>query len=482
MAAFLALAMACVAVGLAAAAPSSRPPNVVLILIDDLGWKDLGIMGNKSVRTPNIDRLGREGMLFTDAYSCGPNCSPSRASLLSGLYGPRHGVYTVGESDRGPRDQQKLIPAPNRTILLSSFHTLPEALHERGYVNGLFGKWHLGDDPGLGPLSQGFDFNIGGDHNGQPPIGYFAPYGLPNLDTAPPGEYLTDRLTDEALRFMESHREKPFFAYLAHYAVHTPIQAPAREIQDHRQWAGAVNTFDSTYAAMIEIVDRGVGRVLAGLDRLGLTGDTVVFLLSDNGGVSGISSMAPLRGGKGMLYEGGIRVPFIARWPGKIRPGSSCTIPVNSVDIYPTVLEIAHGTLPAGLKLDGLSLLPLLEGRPGFSREAIFWHFPAYLPSGGDHWVPGARDPFFRTRPGGAVRAGDWKLIEYFEDGAVELYNLREDIAETRDLAAAEPAVCDRLLHLMRQWREQTKAPVPTKPNPDYRVVQPPASRASVSK
>jgi arylsulfatase A-like enzyme len=431
-----------------AEATSPQPPNFVLILVDDLGWKDVGFMGNPWVRTPNIDRLSREGMTFTDAYSGGPNCAPSRACLMSGRYTPRHGVYTVGQSDRGDAEQQRqqrLVPVPNRPDLAASFFTLPEALQAQSYTTVHIGKWHLGGEPGVDPESQGFDLNFGGDHNGQPPQGYFAPYGLPNLEDAPPHEYLTDRLTDEACKFLQAPHTKPFFLYLAHYAVHSPIQAPAGDVKACKERLPADAAVGATYAAMIESVDRSVGRVMADLERLGLAENTVVLLLSDNGGVSGRGLMKPLRGAKGMLYEGGIRVPFVIRWPGRIPAGGSCAEPVTSVDLYPTLLQLASGSPRADVPLDGQSLLPLWQRAGDFGREAIFWHFPAYLPGEAGRHLPGARDDWFRTRPCGVVRSGDWKLIEYFEDGAVELFNLRQDIAEEHDLAATEPVVRDRL-------------------------------------
>lgn len=464
--ALLALA---VHVPVAGASSPGRAPNIVFILIDDLGWKDFGYMGNPFVRTPAIDRLSREGMVFTDAYSGGPNCAPSRACLMSGQYTPRHGIFTVGASDRGERSQQRVIPPRNETRLAASFVTLAEALHARGYHTVHIGKWHLGDDPGLGPIGQGFDENFGGDHNGNPPQGYFPPYCLPGLEHAEPGEYLTDRLTDEAVRFLASPHQSPFFLYLAHYAVHTPIQAPESDVARCRARLPADCPLDPAYVAMIEAVDRGVDRVLRQLDRSGLTDDTLVVLVSDNGGVKGTSFLEPLRGGKGMLYEGGIRVPMVVRWPGHVRAGSSCAEPVTSVDFYPTLLDVCGAPVPPATVVDGSSLVPLFESRPGFSREAIFWHFPAYLGGLPKKGLSGARDTIFRERPCGAIRSGNWKLIEYFEDGSVELFNLQRDIGEQRNLAGAEPAVRDRLAGLLHAWQRETAAPMPSGANPDYR-------------
>ncbi|MHC4175707.1 MAG: sulfatase, partial [Planctomycetota bacterium] len=280
----------------------------------------------------------------------------------------------------------------------------------------------------------------------------------------PPGEYLTDRLTDEALNFIQTNKDRPFFLYLPHYAVHTPLNAKSELINKYRKKAGSNGQNNPTYAAMIESTDQGVGRIMEKLDELGLTDNTIVFFFSDNGGVKGITSNQPLRGGKGMLYEGGIREPMFVCWPGVVKAGTMCDTPVIGIDLYPTILEMAGARKPRGKLLDGLSIVPLLKGRKSLNRKALFWHFPAYLQGKAE----GARDPYFRTRPGAAVRAGHWKLIEYFEDGVLELYNLRDDIAEQNNLAEIMPEKTSELHKLMLTWRKAVNAPVPTELNPDY--------------
>ncbi|HUV65016.1 MAG TPA: sulfatase, partial [Sedimentisphaerales bacterium] len=286
----------------------------------------------------------------------------------------------------------------------------------------------------------------------------------PELPDGPPGEYLTDRLTDEALKFVEANKDRPFFLYLPHYAVHVPLQAKAELIEKYKNKPGSNGQSNPTYAAMIESSDQGVGRIMARLDELNLAENTIVFFFSDNGGVKGITSNEPLRGGKGMLYEGGIREPMAVRWPSVVKPGSTCDTPIIGVDFYPTILEMTGAPKPAGKLLDGESIVPLLKGAKALKRKALFWHFPAYL----EGKAEGARDPHFRTRPGGAVRAGDWKLIEYFEDGALELYNLKDDIGEQKNLAEALPDKTAELHKLMLTWRKALNAPVPTELNPEY--------------
>jgi arylsulfatase A-like enzyme len=441
-----------------------RPPNIVFIFIDDMGWRDVGFMGSRYYETPNIDKLAGQGMVFTNAYSTAPNCAPARASLLSGQYGPRHGVYTVNSSSRGLSRFRKLLPTENTTVLDPKMVTIAEAIEPAGYVSASVGKWHLGDDPESGPRAQGFDVNVAGYRAGSPPKGYFVPYKNPELADGPPGEYLTDRLTDEALNFIETNKDRPFFLYLPHYAVHTPLQAKAELIEKYKKKPGSGGQNNPTYAAMIESTDQGVGRIMDKLDESDLTANTIVFFFSDNGGVKGITSNEPLRGGKGMLYEGGIREPMAVRWPRVVKPGTTCETPVIGVDLFPTILEMTGAPRPAGKLLDGQSIVPLLKGAKGLSREAIFWHFPAYLQGK----AQGARDTRFRTRPGAAMRAGDWKLIEYFEDGALELYNLEDDIGERKNLAETLPEKTGELHELMLTWRKEVNAPVPTELNPDY--------------
>lgn len=436
-------------------------PNIVFFFIDDLGWADLGFQGSDYYETPNIDALAAAGMVFTDAYACAPNCAPSRACLLSGKYTPRHGIYTVGDPRRGNHSFRKLEPAENQTVLADEFVTWAEVLGDNGYTLASMGKWHLGADP----TTQGFDVNIAGKEWGSPSGGgYHSPYKYPNLEQKEQGEYLTDRLTDEAISFIKDNRDEPFFLYLTHYAVHTPIQAKAEVAARYQKKTPGAHHKNAKYAAMIESVDDSVGRVLSTVEELGMSENTVVVFYSDNGGHMGATSNHPLRGAKGMLYEGGIREPFIFHWPGVTKPGSRCSEPIIGVDLYPTFLEITGSKPEQDYELDGLSLLPLLkDASASIDREALYWHFPCYLQGTGDpHGGP------FRTTPAGAVRKGDYKLIEWFESGRLELYNLREDLSETRDLSQSKPQILAELHADMKRWRAKVSAPVPSVPNPKY--------------
>jgi len=458
----------------------SRPPNVVFILIDDMGWRDVGFMGSEYYETPNIDRLAGQGMVFTNAYANGPNCAPTRASLMSGQYTPRHGIYTVTPSARGQASLRKLLVEETETELDLGIVTIAEALKAAGYATASIGKWHLGGGDHL-PPGQGFDVNIGGNARGAPP-GYFWPYERENAqgnvvrirglrEGGEEGEYLTDRLTDEALDWMEANADEPFFLYMTHYAVHTPIQAKPALAQKYRAKQGSGGQQNPRYAAMVESVDDSVGRILRKLDTLGLADDTVVIFFSDNGGLGTQTSMAPLRGSKGMLYEGGIREPMIVRWPGHVEAGISSEVPVISVDFFPTIVDMAGADRPTGQALDGLSLVPLLVAGadPGQADAAtaalagrpLFWHFPAYL-EGNRTIGP------FRTTPAAAVRLGDYKLIEFFEDGKLELYDLRDDIGEANDLADQMPEKVEELRAVMEAWRAAVNAPVPSALNPEF--------------
>ena len=443
----------------ARAADPRAKPNIVFILADDLGWTDLACQGSKYYETPNIDRLAGGGMRFTNGYSCGPNCQPTRAALMSGQYGPRTGVYTVGKTSRFDTSQRPLVPVPNVNELPLNKVTVAEALKKAGYATGMFGKWHLGNGP-HDPARQGFDEVL--VSNGK----HF------DFDTKPPlelpsGTYLADYLTDRAVGCIEANKDRPFFLYLPHFAVHAPHQAKADLIARFKGKPPAGGHKDPTYAAMIASVDESVGRVVRKLDELKLAEDTLVLFSSDNGGVGGylaagvkttdgITSNAPLRGGKGMLYEGGIRVPWIARWPGRIREGSTSAEPILSVDLYPTLLEIAGSGRESGDPLDGKSLAPLLfgDGKEKLHRDGLFWHFPGYLGAGKDRW---------RTTPAGAVRSGDWKLIEFFEDGRTELYNLVDDPGERKDMAKERPEKFTEMNDRLHAWRASVEAPMPAR-------------------
>jgi len=446
---------------LASRTHAAEKPNIVFFFIDDMGWTDLGFMGSEYYETPNIDRLAGEGMVFTDAYANAPNCAPSRACLMSGQYGPRHGIFTVGDPKRGNHPFRKLEPVPNKTVLADRFITIAESLKTNGYVSASMGKWHLGADP----RSQGFDVNIAGKEWGSPSGGgYHSPYRYPNLVQKEKGEYLTDRLTQEAEKFIEANKDESFFLYLTHYAVHTPIQAKDELTAKYEKKPKSEHHKNAKYAAMVESVDDSVGAVLKKLDELKLAENTVVFFFSDNGGFGGATSNHPLRGSKGMLYEGGIREPMIVKWPGVTKPGSRCNEPVIGIDYYPTFLEITGTKSPADYTLDGVSFVPLLrDSTASLDREAIFWHFPCFLQGSGDpHGGP------FRTTPAGAIRKGDWKLIEWFETGRLELYNLRQDIGESKNLAKSHPDKLAELHAGMKAWRQSVDAPIPTTPNPKY--------------
>lgn len=446
------------------------PRHVILILADDLGYADLACYGSRYYRTPHIDRLAAEGTRFTDAYSAGPNCAPTRASLMSGMYPPRHGVYTVDSGARGKAENRKLIPAPNRKDLDLGFETLPEALGANGFVTAHLGKWHLGKVGKSGPKEHGFDINVGGNHTGSPRGGYFAPYKNPQLIAKEPKESLTERIGIEASRILTKQvtAGERVFLNLAFYAVHTPIQARKSDLERWSDVPGSDGQENPKYAAMIEAMDRSIGGVMLTLDQLGIRDETLVIFTSDNGGLGGyeragvigakdITRNGDLRGGKGMLYEGGIRVPFIARGPG-IESGRVERTPVSSIDLFPTFIEASGAKRSARYSLDGESIWPLLtQGNP-LDREALHWHFPGYLQASGAKGT-------WRTRPGAALRSGPWKLIHFFEDDRVELYHLGDDIGETTDLAAQESDVRDQLLHRMKEWRRRTAAPMPTHPD-----------------
>lgn len=442
---------------------AEKRPNVVFILADDLGYTDVACYGSKYYETPHIDRLAADGVRFTSGYTCGPNCQPTRAAMLSGQYNPRTGVYTVGGIDRFNWHSRPLRPVDNVQKLPLDKITFPQALKRTGYVTGMFGKWHLGNDPAHHPSQRGFDEAIvsAGEH--------FNFKTDPSTEY-PSGTYLADFLTDKAVDFIRRHQEKPFVLYLPHFGVHAPHQAKPELISKFKGKAGAGGQKDPPYAAMIASVDESVGRIVALLDELKLADNTLVIFSSDNGGVGGyeregirggsITDNAPLRGGKGMLYEGGIRVPYIFRWTGKIARGAVNDTPINSVDLYPTLLEIAGADKPANYPLDGVSYATLLtsNGKSSLQRDALYWHFPGYLGAAGNTW---------RTTPVGAIRKGDWKLLEFFEDHRVELYNLKDDIGERHDLAKSHPDQAAELQKRLASWRQEIGAKMPTPQEPE---------------
>ena len=455
-------------------------PNILLILIDDMGWKDISCMGSEFYETPNIDRLAREGMTFTNGYAACPVCSPTRASLMTGKYPARVGVTNW----IGGHTQGRVVDAPYAHELPLPEFSLARALKAAGYATWHVGKWHLGEAP-FWPDKHGFDVNVGGCAMGCPRHGYFSPWHIPTLPDGPEGEYLTDRLGDETVRLIENHdATRPFFLNLWFYQVHNPLQAKPEKIAKYEAKAKAmgldkVETFadgdffpcehkktqrikrrlvqsHTTYAAMIESLDENVGKVFAALEARGMLDNTLVIFTSDNGGLSTSEGSptcnAPLAEGKGWTYEGGIREPLLARWPGVIPAGSQCDEPVTSPDFYPTFLEAA-GTPPLPEQhVDGVSFLPLLRGE-AMRRGPIFWHYPHYGNQGGT--------------PGGIVREDEWKLIEFYEDDHVELYKLDEDIAEANDLASKYPERARELQAKLAAWREDAGAVMP-EPNPDF--------------
>ncbi|VGO16226.1 Arylsulfatase [Pontiella desulfatans] len=433
-------------------------PNILYINADDLGVADVGFMGNAVYHTPNLDRLAAEGMVFTCAYAPAANCAPSRAACLSGQQASRTGVYTVGNSARGKTETRKLIPIKNRPVLSDEALTIADVLKDAGYTTCQIGKWHVGKDP----AQQGIDINIGGGEWGGAKS-YFSPYRNPVLTDGPDGEYLTDRLTDEAIRFVRDHRTGPFFLYLPYYTVHTPLQGRPDLVERYKRVEG----INADYAAMVEALDENIGRLLESLEEFNLSDNTLVIFTSDNGGIRSISRQDPYRAGKGSYYEGGIRVPLTMRWPGTIRPGSTCAEPVTGLDFFPTLVHAAGADVPAGTQLDGVNLMPVLTEYAPLPERALFWHFPIYLQAY-DGSLDDARDPLFRTRPGSAMRFGKWKLHHYFEDDAFELYDLETDIGERNNLAESNPEQVKELKRLLNAWRKNVNAPVPTGKNPKY--------------
>ncbi|MEM7371716.1 MAG: sulfatase [Bacteroidota bacterium] len=495
-------------------------PNVVFFLVDDMGWTDLGCYGSSFYETPNIDNFAKEGVKFTNAYATCHVCSPTRASIMTGKY-----PATLDLTDwiPGRRDFpfQRLLNAEHELGLPQEEETIAEALKKEGYSTAIFGKWHLGG-PETGPLNQGFDVQVPQNwYRCCPNKTYHAPYGLDGLEDSE-GGYLTDKLTDKALSYIDDHQDKPFFLYLSHFAVHDPIegrkdlvekyadklsqQSPQTgtdyilegnpdsknpltraeldalnntpDYQGHKVLPNEIVKIkqkqDNTeFAGMVESVDESLGRVLSKLEELGIEDNTIIIFFSDNGGMAAgnwgnpkrvvpedkvdvayATANLPLRGAKGWLYEGGIREPLIIRWPGQGQAGTECDVPVISTDFFPTILDMLGLPIPTENKLDGLSIADLVKGNNELKRDAIYWHFPHYSNHG-------------MQSPGGAIRSGDYKLLEYFENGSVQLFNLKDDIGEQHDLAAAEPEKVNELKAMLHKWREDVGANM-MPPNPEY--------------
>ncbi len=461
-------------------------PNFVFIFMDDMGWKDLGCYGSSFYETPNIDRLAEEGMRFTDGYASCPVCSPTRASVMTGKYPANVGITDwIDWGGNTHPARGRLIDVPYIDHLPLEEKSLASALKEGGYATWYLGKWHLGEEDYY-PDKHGFDVNIGGCEWGLPCNGYFSPWKNPAMeDVEEEGKYLPDHLTDKAIELIEDNDGQPFFLDLSFYCVHQPIQAKdeyTEKYQKKRRDEGLdeVETFeeggkfpcehkkdkhikrrlvqsDPEYAAMIQSVDENVGRLLDALEDNGEAENTVVVFTSDNGGLSTAEGSptcnSPLSEGKGWMYDGGVREPLLVRWPGVVEPGSTCEVPVTSTDFYPTFLEMAGMDPQPEQHEDGESIVPLLKGDNSLERDAIFWHYPHYGNQGG--------------RPGSSVRSGDYKLIEFFEDGHLELYNLREDISEENNIAGDRPEITRKLHSMLVEWREKMEARIPQE-NPDY--------------
>lgn len=456
-----------------------QKPNIIFILVDDLGWADLGCYGSTIHETPNIDRLASESLRFTNAYATCPVCSPTRVSIMTGKYPARIGVtdWIPGrQANAGPQPSDKLIPKDFVLEMKLEEVTIAETLKGAGYRTFFAGKWHMGEDSIYWPENQGFEINKGGWSKGSPVGGYFSPYTNPRLKSGPAGENLTDRLTDESIHFLEGHSEDPFFLYLSFYTVHTPLQGKPelidkyeRKIEElnldpvemettNREWirhappkgrfVERIQQGHATYASMIETLDTNVGRLLNKLESLGLEENTIIFFMSDNGGLATAegspTSNFPLRGGKGWLYEGGIREPMFIRWPESGSEGYTSSVPVTSTDFYPTILQMAGMELLPEQHLDGISLVPLLTNEGEMKERPIFWHYPHYSNQGG--------------KPGAAIRLGNLKLIEFFEDDGIELYDLLSDPGEKCDLSGNMPEKVNELLEILHRWQTEVGA------------------------
>ncbi|TWT32856.1 sulfatase [Blastopirellula retiformator] len=454
------------AVCAASSAQAAERPNFVFFLVDDLGWADLGCYGSTFHETPNIDKLAGGGMRFTQGYAACPVCSPTRASIMTGRHPVRVDITDWIPGARNNKGRFKHVN--DRDDLALEETTIAETLRENNYQTFFAGKWHLGNE-GNWPTEQGFDINIGGHHKGSPPGGYYSPWNNPVLKSKGDGEYLTERLTEESIHFLETRDQaKPFLLYLAYYNVHTPIQPYKKRVDHYQEKAkqfegktpfqaeGAARSRmrqdNPEYASMVAAVDDSVGAILDALDRLSLADDTVVIFFSDNGGLCTVGGMGPtcnlpLRSGKGWLYEGGVREPMIIRAPGVTKPGSVCDTPVVSMDFFPTMLALADLPAQPQLHVDGESLVPLLEGESPTEQRTFYWHYPHYH---GSKWTPGA-----------SIRDGDWKLIEFYEDDRVELFNLKQDPGEHHDLSTSNPEKTTQLRQKLKAWQTKLKAKMP---------------------
>ncbi|QDT57149.1 Arylsulfatase [Caulifigura coniformis] len=439
---------------------ANNRPNVIFVLIDDLGWTDFGCFGSDLYQTPELDRLAADSMKFTAAYSACTVCSPTRAAFLTGRYPARLHV-TDWIPGQMPANPKMLVPDWTKHLAHEEV-TIAERLREAGYATASIGKWHLGDEAYF-PETHGFDINIGGTHRPEPPS-FNSPYrsekvpeGIPTIPDGPSGEHLTDRLAEEAVKFISASRDRPFFLYLPHFAVHLPIQGRPDLVEKYQAIKRAgLRHRNAGYAAMVESVDMSIGRIRQALADLGIADRTILVVTSDNGGRVPTTSNVPLRAGKGSAYEGGVRVPLIVHWPGVTKPGSVSDAPVMTIDFFPTIVEMTATRPDAKTRPDGVSLVPLLKQTGHLERDALFWHYPHH-----QHYQQEGAMPY------SAMREGKWRLIEFFDDGAFELYDLDADVGERHNLAGAYPDLAARMRERLAAWRTEVGAQLPT-PNPGY--------------
>lgn len=454
------LVLAVIAIGgIGAVAANAVPPNIILIVADDLGWTDLGCYGSDLYESANLDRLAKQGARFTQNYSACTVCSPTRAALLTGKSPAR--LHITDWIPGLPPSNPKLTVPDFTKHLPHEETTIAEILREAGYATASIGKWHLGG-PEYYPEHHGFDLNIAGNDRPQPRPGYFAPYDIDTIEQGPRGEYITDRLGKEAVKFVRAHAEQPFFLYMPHFAVHLPIQAKKPLIAkfEAKVKDGATHT-NAAYAAMIESMDQTIGQIRKTLKELNIADRTIIMFTSDNGGRIPTSSNVPLRAGKGSCYEGGVRVPLIIYWPGVTKPGTEIDTPTISMDILPTILEMVGVTKASNTVCDGVSLVPLLRNEGNIAERSLYWHYPHY-----QHYQQEGTTPY------AAIRRGEWRLIEFYDGAPIELYNLRDDIGEQNNLASSSPELVDSLQKELHDWLQSVDAQMPT-PNPNYDPTKP---------
>ncbi len=448
-------------------------PSIILINVDDFGYKDVSFNNSKYYDTPNIDKLVSGGVIFNNGYAGAANCAPSRACLLSGLNTPRHGIFTVGSSKRGKSKDRKIIPIKNNTTLNSKLPTIAKIFKTAGYKTINIGKFHVGKKPS----KYGFTENIAGNHHGHPKT-YFSPYKNPDLTDGPKGEHLPDRLTSEAINFIDTNKAKPYFLYLPYYSVHTPLQGKEELIKKYRKVSKLADINQVKYAAMIKSLDNNIGRLTKYLETNKLLDKTIIVFTSDNGGIYSFTPQLPLRAGKGSYYEGGIRVPFAIRWPaGNIPANKRLDARVSQLDLLPTLTTLSDIKIDNN-NFDGIDISNYILNKNNnktINNRAIFFHFPIYLQryNKGKNAVSErfkSRDPLFRTRPGSAIISGDYKLIKYYEDkNDYELFNLKNDPSEQTNIAQQNPQIKADLMKKLTNWLIKTNAPIPTKLNPEYK-------------